>query len=175
MLKMRIKIVQIGESEQSFKGPTPFLPIIFHGDTCMTTQTTARPSAAAVAVYEWLNPLPYGFFTAALIFDIIYACTANIQWVNGASWLIAIGLVFAIIPRLINLVQVWFGSGRLQGSPVKLHFWLNLIAIVLAIINAFVHSRDAYAVVPQGLVLSAIVVVLLSLANILLAVGARAK
>lgn len=70
---------------------------------------------------------------------------------------------------------MWFGSGRLQGSPVKLHFWLNLIAIVLAIINAFVHSRDAYAVVPQGLVLSAIVVALLSLANILLAVGARAK
>ena len=51
----------------------------------MTTQTTARPSAVAVAVYEWLNPIPYGFFTAALIFDIIYACTANIQWVNGAS------------------------------------------------------------------------------------------
>ncbi|WP_268648181.1 DUF2231 domain-containing protein, partial [Escherichia coli] len=94
----------------------------------MTTQTTARPSAAAVAVYEWLNPIPYGFFTAALIFDIIYACTANIQWVNGASWLIAIGLIFAIIPRLINLVQVWFGSGRLQGSSVKLHFWLNLLA-----------------------------------------------
>ncbi len=50
-----------------------------------------------------------------------------------------------------------------------------LLAIVLAIINAFVHSRDAYAVVPQGLVLSAIVVALLSLANILLALGARAK
>lgn len=78
----------------------------------MTTQTTARPSAAAVAVYEWLNPLPYGFFTAALIFDIIYACTANIQWVNGASWLIAIGTVFAIIPRLIN-----FGSGVVRQQP----------------------------------------------------------
>ncbi|BEO80761.1 hypothetical protein SMTE5_17920 [Serratia marcescens] len=141
----------------------------------MTTQTTARPSAAAVAVYEWLNPIPYGFFTAALIFDIIYACTANIQWVNGAGWLIAIGLVFAIIPRLINLVQVWFGSGRRQGSSVKLHFWLNLIAIVLAIINAFVHSRDAYAVVPEGLVLSAIVVALLSVANVLLALATRAK
>ncbi|MGP1119698.1 DUF2231 domain-containing protein [Serratia sp. CY47444] len=141
----------------------------------MTTQTTARPSAAAVAVYEWLNPIPYGFFTAALIFDIIYACTANIQWVNGAGWLIAIGLVFAIIPRLINLVQVWFGSGRLLGSSVKLHFWLNLIAIVFAIINAFVHSRDAYAVVPEGLVLSAIVVALLSVANVLLALATRAK
>lgn len=82
----------------------------------MTTQTTARPSAAAVAVYEWLNPLPYGFFTAALIFDIIYACTANIQWVNGASWLIAIGLVFAIIPRLIN----WFRCGS-AAAGCKVH------------------------------------------------------
>lgn len=92
----------------------------------MTTQTTARPSAVAVAVYEWLNPIPYGFFTAALIFDIIYACTANIQWVNGASWLIAIGLIFAIIPRLINLVQVWFGSGRLQGAIGQAPFLAEL-------------------------------------------------
>ena len=82
----------------------------------MTTQTTARPSAVAVAVYEWLNPIPYGFFTAALIFDIIYACTANIQWVNGASWLIAIGLIFAIIPRLINLVQVP-AAGAIGQAP----------------------------------------------------------
>jgi len=141
----------------------------------MTTQATARHSAFAVAVYEWLNPLPYGFFTAALIFDIIYACNAEILWVQGASWLIAIGLILAIIPRLINLVQVWVGVSWPQTSAVKLHFWLNLFAIVLAIVNAFVHSRDAYAVVPQGVVLSAIVVTLLSIANILLAVGTRAK
>ncbi|CAI0700183.1 DUF2231 domain-containing protein [Serratia ficaria] len=141
----------------------------------MTTQATARHSAFALAVYEWLNPLPYGFFTAAMIFDIIYACNAEILWVQAASWLIAIGLVLAIIPRLINLVQVWVGASRPPSSPVKLHFWLNLLAIALAIVNAFVHSRDAYAVVPQGVVLSVIVVVLLSIANILLAVGARAK
>lgn len=72
-------------------------------------------------------------------------------------------------------MQVWFGSSRRLGASVKLHFWLNLIAIVLAIVNAFVHSRDAYTVVPQGVVLSAIVVALLSLANILLALAARAK
>lgn len=141
----------------------------------MTTQATARHSAFALAVYEWLNPLPYGFFTAAMIFDIIYACNAEILWVQAASWLIAIGLVLAIIPRLINLVQVWVGASRPPSAPVKLHFWLNLLAIALAIVNAFVHSRDAYAVVPQGVVLSVIVVVLLSIANILLAVGARAK
>ena len=141
----------------------------------MTAQVTARHSAFAVAIYQWLNPLPYGFFTGALIFDIIYTCNADMLWTQAASWLIALGLVFAIIPRLINLVQVWVGASWPQTSTVKLHFWLNLVATVVAIINAFVHSRDAYAVVPQGVILSVIVVALLSIANILLAVGTRVK
>ena len=57
-----------------------------------------------------------------------------------ASWLIALGLIFAIIPRLINLAQVWFYSSTPGG---KIDFWLNLIAIIAALVNCFVHSRDA--------------------------------
>jgi hypothetical protein len=30
--------------------------------------------------------------------------------VKGAAWLISIGLVFAILPQLINLGRVWFGK-----------------------------------------------------------------
>jgi uncharacterized membrane protein len=44
----------------------------------------------------------------------------------------------------------------------KLDFWLNLMGIVAAIVNAFVHSRDAYAMVPENVILLAITVVLLS-------------
>jgi len=46
-------------------------------------------------------------------------------------------------------------------------FWLNLLAIAAAIVNAFVHSRDAYGVMPEGLWLSCLTVVLLVLAKIL--------
>ncbi|MDT3411257.1 DUF2231 domain-containing protein [Kosakonia cowanii] len=136
-------------------------------------QTTSGPSRVAIALYELLNPLPLGFFTAAWIFDILYLKSFQIMWTDAASWLIAIGLVLAIVPRLINLVQVWFTQRPLATAAVKIHFWLWLVAIVLAIFNAFVHSRDAYAVVPLGVILSTAVVVLLLIANVQLALRTR--
>ena len=139
----------------------------------MNPNATRRHSALAVALYEFLNPIPLGFFTAAWIFDIIYLNSPHPMWTQSASWLIAFGLIIAIIPRLINLVQVWVGVSWPQTSPVKIHFWANLLAIVLAIFNAFVHSRDAYAVAPAGVILSTLVVALLCLANIQLALRLR--
>lgn len=104
----------------------------------------------ADVVHALLNPLPFGFFVAALIFDVIYARTADVLWNNGAAWLNAFGLVLAIVPRLINLTQVWVTYRRYATSADRGCFWLYLVAIVVAIFNAFVHSRDAYAVVPAG-------------------------
>lgn len=136
-------------------------------------QTTSGPSRVAIALYELLNPLPLGFFTAAWIFDILYLKSFQIMWTDAASWLIAIGLVLAIVPRLINLVQVWITQRPLATAAVKIHFWLWLVAIVLAIFNAFVHSRDAYAVVPLGVILSTAVVALMLIANVQLALRTR--
>ncbi len=138
-----------------------------------TSRHAARPSAPAVALYELLNPLPFGFFTAAWIFDILYVKTYDVFWTHAASWLIVLGLILAIIPRLINLVQVWVGHRYPQGSPVKVHFWANALAVVLAIVNAFIHSRDAYAVVPEGVILSTLVVLLMAFAAVHLALRGR--
>ena len=55
----------------------------------------------------------------------------------------------------------------LPGLPAPHHF-LNLVAVVLAIWNAFVHSRDAYAVAVPGTILSALTVALIALGLILL-------
>jgi uncharacterized membrane protein len=134
-----------------------------------------RRSVLANAIYGLLDPLPFGFFVAALIFDIIYVRTAVVLWNKGAAWLIVFGLLLAIIPRLVNLAQVWITSRQLARRADKLDFWLNLLAIVAAIFNAFVHSRDAYAVVPAGVWLSACTVVLLAIAHIVIAVHASAS
>lgn len=139
----------------------------------MSTHHREAHSAFAVGVYELLNPIPIGFFFAAWIFDIIYLNSFVLMWTHAASWLIVIGLTIAIVPRLINLVQVWFGHRYPQRSPVKIHFWLNLLAIVLAIVNAFIHSRDAYAVVPMGVTLSTLVVILLLWGHVQLALHQR--
>ena len=120
------------------------------------------------AVYAALEPLPFGFFAAALIFDAIYVRTANVMWTKGAAWLIAFGLLIAVIPRLVNLFEVWSRPGRADRAD-RLAFWLNAAAIVVAILNAFVHSRDAYAVVPAGLWLSIATVVLIAVARGVLA------
>lgn len=127
-------------------------------------------SVLANTVFGLLNPLPFGFFVAALIFDIIYARTAVVLWNKGAAWLIVFGLLLAIIPRFVNLTQVWITSRHIARRADKLDFWLNLLAIIAAIFNAFVHSRDAYAVVPSGVWLSACTVILLSVGHVVMAV-----
>jgi len=132
----------------------------------MSIPASPQRSLIANAVYGVLNPIPFGFFVAALVFDIIYLRTAVIQWDKSAAWLIAIGLVFAVIPRLVNLSQVWITSRRSALRADKIDFWLNLLAIVAAIFNAFVHSRDAYASMPTGAWLSAFTVILMAIGRI---------
>jgi uncharacterized membrane protein len=141
----------------------------------MSYRPAPRRSVVANAIYGVLNPIPFGFFVAALIFDVIYAKTGEMLWMKGAAWLIAIGLVFAIIPRLVNLVQVWITSRRSTVAAERLDFWLNLLAIIVAVVNAFVHSRDAYSVIPAGVWLSALTVLLLAVAHIVIAVQPTAS
>jgi uncharacterized membrane protein len=136
----------------------------------MSSYVAPRRSALADAVYGLFNPIPFGFFVAALIFDVVYARTGEILWMKGAAWLIAIGLLFAVIPRLVNLVHVWITSRRTTLRAERIDFWLNLVAIVVAVVNAFVHSRDAYGVIPAGVWLSACTVILLSVAHVVMAV-----
>jgi len=132
-------------------------------------RNTSGRSAFAVTLYALLEPLPVGFFVAAWLFDIVYMKTTVIFWSVSASWLIAIGLVIAVLPRVISLIYLFRGS----SAPEKTHFWISLVAILLAIANAFIHSRDAYAVVPTAVILSTLVVILLLLANVQLALRQR--
>jgi uncharacterized membrane protein len=135
----------------------------------MDSRAAPHRSVVANALFGLLDPIPYGCFVAALVFDILYVRTADMLWSKGAAWLIAFGLLFAIVPRLVNLAQVWITDRQAATRADKLDFWLNLFAIVAAIFNAFVHSRDAYAVVPAGVWLSACTVALLSIGHIVMA------
>ena len=135
----------------------------------MQAQTRSSRFSITSAIFDVLDPIPFGFFVAALIFDVLYANTYTILWVKAAAWLISIGLVFAIIPQLINLGRTWFGKARVRTRNLALNFWLNVVAIVAALLNAFVHSRDAYATMPAGVWLSVLTVLAMVLGRILLA------
>jgi uncharacterized membrane protein len=136
-------------------------------DTRQLHPAVRRPSITTAAVlFNLLNPIPFGFFVGALIFDVVYANSAVVMWFKSAAWLISIGLLFAVVPRLINLAWVWFPGSRPSTGRDKGAFFLYLLGVGAAIVNAFVHSRDAYAVVPEGLWLSILTVVLLVVGNI---------
>ncbi|GFM80221.1 membrane protein [Pseudomonas cichorii] len=97
-------------------------------------------------------------FLGALLSDIAYFKTFQIQWSNFASWLIAGGLFFcglALLFALANLIRAEQKAGR----PV-LYFLLLLLTWVLGLVNAFEHAKDAWAVMPTGLILSVIVTLL---------------
>lgn len=134
----------------------------------MTSISTPERSVAADAIYGLLNPIPFGCFVAALVFDVVYVRSGQLMWVKSAAWLLVVGLIGAIIPRLINLVQVWISHRRHASRADRLDFWINLLAIVAAIVNSFVHSRDAYGIVPAGVWLSACTVILLCIGRLLL-------
>ncbi|GGK14344.1 DUF2231 domain-containing protein [Luteimonas terricola] len=101
-------------------------------------------------------------FLGALLSDIGYARTYEIQWNNFASWLIAGGLVLAGIAVVCALIGL--APSRRTRNTV-LHAVLLLATWIVGFFNALMHARDAWASMPGGLVLSVIVVVLACVAT----------
>ena len=102
--------------------------------------------------------------TAAFGTDYTYYTTALWQWANFSAWLITVGLMVTLVAAILLMID--FATGR--ASRLKTgSFILVAAAALLSLINAFVHSRDAWtSVVPQGIVLSAISAILLLIAGV---------
>lgn len=98
-------------------------------------------------------------FLGALLSDWAYSRNQEDQWANFAAWLIAAGLLFtglAMLWALVDMLRL-----RLMRQRRGLVYVLALLAtFVLGFVNALVHARDGWATMPDGLVLSAIVLVL---------------
>ena len=97
-------------------------------------------------------------FLGVLLSDIAYFSSYELQWKNFASWLLVGGLVFggfALLWAFIEVLRV-----RPRGLQKVLYFFLLLAIWVLGFINALVHAGDAWASMPEGIILSAIVAVL---------------
>ena len=97
-------------------------------------------------------------FLGGLLSDLAYVSSYQIEWSNFASWLIAGGLFFGGIALLWAIINLFRASRRGQHS--LLYMVLLLATWVLGFFNSLTHARDAWAAMPMGLVLSAILVVL---------------
>lgn len=111
----------------------------------------------------------FPLFLGALLCDWAYWSTYQVQWSNFASWLLAGGLVFAGIAMVLSLFGL-FGGDRRGGLG---YFLLLLALFITGFLDSLVHARDAWAVMPMGLVLSVLVLALAALATWLAFRGLR--
>lgn len=135
-------------------------------------------AATMQPTYPWVPGRWHAFLLAAasplflggLLCDWAYWTTYEIQWSNFAAWLLAGGMVFLGIALVCALIGVLRGG---RGRPL-LHFVLLLVAFVLGFIGSLVHARDAWAVMPTGMVLSVAVLVLVAAGTWMAFAGLRA-
>jgi uncharacterized membrane protein len=127
-----------------------------NGDLRSTAQIARRP------FYTMLAPFPVVCFVGTLLSDIAYWRTAQMMWANFSAWLLAIGMVIGVLAALAGLVDFLAHRSIRRQSPAWLHVLGVVLVLAFALLNSFVHTRDAWtSVVPTGLILSAVVVVLL--------------
>jgi uncharacterized membrane protein len=127
----------------------------------VSAQTTSRSSP-----HEFYQRSPHSLhlfllsgavclLVGGLLSDWAYFSSTEIQWKNFAGWLIFAGVIFgglALLWALIDLVR-----GRYDRGRRLIYFLLLLAAWVLGVVNELIHAKDAWASMPEGLILSAIV------------------
>ncbi len=113
-------------------------------------------------LHPMLIPFPIVCFVGAFVTDIAYTQTENLMWQYFSIWLISAGLVMGALAALTGIID-YAGDRRVRAQrPALPHMLLNIGAMLLELVNAFVHSRDGWtAVVPEGIILSGVVTVLL--------------
>ena len=123
-----------------------------------------RPTVAigGVPIHAMLVPFPIVCVTGALLSDIVYSNSPQVQWTNFSQWLLFGGLVFGALAAVTGITD-YLGDRRVRSHAASAHGGIN---IVVFIINSFVHARDGWtSVVPTGLTLSIIAVLLLAVSG----------
>jgi uncharacterized membrane protein len=84
------------------------------------------------------------------------------MWANFSAWLVSVGVIFGYLAAIFGLID-FLGSRLIRAQPPAWpHAVGNVVLLILATLNMFVHSRDAWtSVVPWGLTLSALCVLIL--------------
>src|SRR5258706_8205635 len=117
--------------------------------------------------HQMLVSFSAAYFVGALVTDLVYWQTPDVLWERFSNWLITAGLIVAGLAVVAYVIDL--AGGKQIAAPAWPRAIGYALAVVLSLINAFVHSRDGYtAVVPTGLMLSGLVVVLSGLVVVVL-------
>lgn len=110
-------------------------------------------------VHAFLLAASVPLFLGTLLSDWAYSASYEIQWTNFASWLLLGAEVFAGFALLWALIELFRADRDWRGRPL-IYFLVLLAAWVIGFIDALVHAEDAWAKMPEALILSLIATVL---------------
>lgn len=117
--------------------------------TAMQSRTFANPLHAILLAF------PVALYPSALLTDITYLNTAEIQWTNFSSWLIAGADFFAGLVLAWALIGLVVGRARHAKGRRALYLIVVAAMFALGVLNAFQHARDGWhSVGTLGLALS---------------------
>lgn len=128
----------------------------------MSVHPRSTLKIAGHPLHPMLVPLPIGFLIGAFLTDLAYWLTGWASFAYFSTWLLAAGIATALLAALGGFID-FAGEPRIrQIRKAWYHMFGNLLAVVLSVINFLVHMRDgAAAVLPEGIVLSGVVALLL--------------
>ena len=131
----------------------------------MAPRTRNPRSTASIAghpIHPMLIPFPIAFFIAAFLCDLVFWRTTNASWADATVWLLGAGLIMAALAAVTGLTDV-LGDPQIRTmNTAWWHAGLNVLAVLIELYNWYLRFTDgSTAIVPTGLVLSAIVVALL--------------
>src|ERR1700744_1735883 len=129
-----------------------------------TFSTSSAPASKRrrAPIHKMLVSFSAAYFVGALVTDLVYWHVPDVLWERFSIWLITAGLIMAGLAVIAYVFDL--AGHRYTDRPAWPRAAGYAIAVLLALTNAFIHSRDGYtAVVPLGLTLSALVVIVLLL------------
>ena len=116
-------------------------------------------SIAGHPIHPMLIPFPIAFFVATLACDIGFWITGSGGWFEPTLWLLGAGLIMAALAAVAGLTD-FLGEAQIRSmSTAWWHAGGNVAVVVIEIVNFFLrYGEGSKAVLPTGIVLSAIVV-----------------
>lgn len=128
----------------------------------MSVHPRSTLKIAGHPLHPMLVPLPIGFLIGAFLTDVAYWLTGWASFAYFSTWLLVAGIATALLAAVGGFID-FAGEPRIrQIRKAWYHMFGNLLAVVLSVINLLVHMRDgSAAVLPEGIILSTVVAVLL--------------
>ncbi len=129
-----------------------------------TEEIHSHATIAGHPIHPMLIVFPLASLVGVLITDATFMFTRNLFWAQASYWLIIASIIGGILAAIFGIVDFVLSSKVRGLRSAWIHGSGNIIIIILTIFNFLIRDNDvSEAIFPWGILLSAFIVVLLTI------------